>query len=92
MPATLRRKLRSSSFRRTCATLKPAWPDGRPRLRFLILTGFYGAYILWLGLPSLVKTSGPKQKLFALAIVVCALALTLIAAAAQRAMFSSPGL
>ena len=85
-----------NAFKLAVYSYTPVWLAGifllLPGLRFLILTGFYGAYILWLGLPSLVKTSGPKQKLFALAIVVCALALTLIAAAAQRAMFSSPGL
>jgi hypothetical protein len=85
-----------NAFKLAVYSYTPVWLAGifllLPGLRFLILTGFYGAYILWLGLPPLVKTSGPKQKIFALTIVGCAFALTLIAAAAQRAMFSSPGL
>src|SRR5580704_4485783 len=60
-----------------------------PGLRFLILLGFYGAYVLLLGLPRLMKAPKQKSYLYALVIVVCAAALTLGAAATQRAVFNT---
>lgn len=57
-----------------------------PGLHFLLLTGFYGAYILWLGLPRLMKASLQKRFTFAGLIVVCAWALAYMGAVAQRAL------
>ena len=71
----------------------PVWLAGvfllLPGLRFLILLGFYGAYVLLLGLPRLMKAPEQKSYLYALVIVVCAAALTLGAAATQRAVFNT---
>ena len=61
-----------------------------PGLRFLLLLGFYGAYILWLGLPRLTKAKRVPD--FAALIVIAAFALLYAAAAAQRAVFGTPGL
>ena len=61
----------------------PLWLAGvfllLPGLRFLMLSGFYGVYILIAGLPRMTKT--PQQNLlgFAALIVVFACALTFIA-------------
>jgi hypothetical protein len=63
-----------------------------PGLRFLLLTGFYGAYILWLGLPRLTKAPEQKSQSFAMLIVVCACLLIYITAVTQRAVFGTPGL
>ncbi len=63
-----------------------------PGLRFLTLTGFYGAYILWLGLPGLTRTPARHAFIFTALIVVCAFALAYGAAVAQRVVFGTPGL
>ena len=85
-----------SAFKLAVYSFTPVWLAGiflvLPGLRFLTLTGFYGAYILWLGLPLLAKSPVQKSSSFAAAIVVCAFALTYVAAAAQRVVFGTPGL
>jgi len=74
----------------------PVWLTGifllLPGLRFLILTGFYGAYVLATGLPRLMKSPVQKSYGYAAVIVVCACGLTLIAAAIQRTVFHTAGL
>ena len=82
-----------SAFKLAVYSYTPVWLTGifllLPGLRFLILLGFYGAYVLVLGLPRLMKAPEQKSYLYALVIVVCAVALTLGAAAAQRAVFNT---
>jgi hypothetical protein len=74
----------------------PVWLAGifllLPGLRFLILLGLYGAYVLLLGLPRLMKSPEQNSYAYALVAVICAGALTLIAAAVQRAVFGTAGL
>ena len=74
----------------------PVWLAGiflaLPGLRFLTLTGFYGAYLLWLGIPVLTKTPQTRSTYFTVIIVVCAFALTYIAAIGQHSIFGTPGL
>lgn len=74
----------------------PVWLAGvfllLPGLRFLILFGCYGAFVVWTGLPRLMKTPPQHAQIFALVIAVCAGALTLGAGAAQRAVFGTSGL
>lgn len=71
----------------------PVWLTGifllLPGLRFLMLSGFYGAYVLVAGLPFLMRTRGRRTAGFAALIVVFACALTFIAAAAQTALFGT---
>jgi hypothetical protein len=85
-----------SAFKLAVYSFTPVWLAGifllLPGLRFLTLTGFYGAYILWLGLPRLMKVSEEKSSTFAILIVACAFALTYLAVAMQRAVFGTPGL
>lgn len=85
-----------SGFKLAVYSFTPVWLAGifllLPGLRFLTLTGFYGAYILWLGLPRLMKVTQEKSPIFAILIVACAFALTYFAAAAQRTVFGTPGL
>jgi hypothetical protein len=79
------------AFKLAVYSYTPLWLAGifllAPGLRFLVLAGFYGAYLLWIGLPLLMQTPGPKVPAYAAAIVACACALTLIIAAAQHALF-----
>jgi hypothetical protein len=74
----------------------PAWLAGvfllLPGLRFLILLGLYGAYVLLLGLPRLMKSPEQNSYVYALIAVICACALTLIAAALQQTVFGTAGL
>jgi hypothetical protein len=85
-----------SAFKLAVYAYTPVWLAGifllLPGLRFLILLGCYGAYLAWTGLPRLMKSPPQHAQLYALVVAVCAGALTLIAAAAQRALFSTPGL
>jgi hypothetical protein len=74
----------------------PVWLVGifllLPGLRFLMLLGFYGVYILMTGLPRLMPTPAQKSPAFGAVIVVAACALTYLEAVAQRALFGTPGL
>ncbi len=84
-----------SAFKLAVYSYTPVWLAGvcllAPGLRFLGLTGFYGAYILWRGLPRLMKSPAQKVPTYAAVIVACACALTAITAAAQHALFGSAG-
>jgi hypothetical protein len=85
-----------NAFRLALYSFTPVWLAGvfllLPGLRFLVLTGFYGAYALWLGLPLLAKSSERQALNFATVIVVCASVLVYAAAYAQRVIFGTPGL
>jgi hypothetical protein len=74
----------------------PAWLAGvfllLPGLRFLILLGLYGAYVLLLGLPRLMKSPEQNSYVYALIAVMSASALALIAAALQQTVFGTAGL
>jgi hypothetical protein len=70
----------------------PVWLTGifllLPGLHFLMLTGFYGAYVLLVGLPAMLQTPPPRARGFATLIVAFALVLTLFAAWAQHRVFT----
>jgi Yip1 domain len=90
------RKDFDNAFKLAVYSYTPVWLTGifllLPGLRFLTLTGLYGAYVLALGLPRLMKSPAPKAYGYAVVIAVCAGALTLFAAAVQRAVFHTAGL
>jgi hypothetical protein len=75
----------------TVYSYTPVWLTGifllLPGLHFLMLTGCYGAYVLLIGLPTMMQTKPPRSRVFAALIVVCALVLTLLAAWAQHRAF-----
>jgi hypothetical protein len=85
----------ASAFRLAVYSYTPVWLTGvfllLPGLRFLMLTGFYGAYILLAGLPRLMKSSPQKSAGFTALVSLFALVLTMLAATAQRALFGTPG-
>jgi len=85
-----------SAFKLAVYSFTPVWLAGifliLPGLRFLTLTGFYGAYVLWRGLPLMTKAPARSCLGFAAAVVGCALELSYLAALAQRGLFGTPGL
>jgi hypothetical protein len=85
-----------SAFKLAVYSYTPIWLTGifllLPGLRFLVLTGFYGVYVLSLGLPQMMKSPEQKSATFVAVIVACAFVLIYAAAAAQRALFGTPGL
>jgi hypothetical protein len=85
-----------NAFKLAVYSYTPVWLAGifllAPGLRFLGFAGFYGAYILWTGLARLMKSPVQRAPAYAAVIVACAWALTLMTAAAQRALFGPPGI
>ena len=88
------RKHFESALKLTTYSYTPAWICGFffliPGLRFLSVLGLYGLYLLWLGLPVLMKSPQERSLLYAGAIVVCAILLGLIFGLIQGALFSFP--
>jgi hypothetical protein len=89
------RKNFDSAFKLAVYSYTPVWLAGiflmAPGLRFIGFVGVYGAYLLWIGLPQLMKVPELKVPAFAAAIVASACALTVIVGIAQRALFGLPG-
>lgn len=85
-----------NAFKLVIYSFTPVWLSGifliLPGLRFLVLTGFYGAFIVVVGLPHLLKPAKENTSGFAALIVVFACLLTFFAAAAQSALFGRIGL
>ncbi len=85
----------ASALRLVVYSYTPVWLTGifllLPGLRFLMLTGFYGTYILLAGLPPLMKSQPERSIGFAGLVSLCALVLTMLAATAQRALFGTTG-
>jgi hypothetical protein len=85
-----------AAFKLAVYSFTPVWLAGiflmLPGLRFLVLAGFYGGYLLWLGLPRLVKAPEQRTQSFTIAIVACACLLLYITATTQRMVFGTPGL
>jgi hypothetical protein len=84
-----------NAFKLAVYSYTPVWLAGifllLPGLRFLILLSIYGAYVLAMGLPRLMKSPMQTSYGYAAAIAVCAGALTLMAAAVQRMVFHTAG-
>jgi len=72
----------------------PGWLAGVfliiPWLAFLTLLGLYGFYLLYLGLPILMKSPKERALLYALAVVVCAIVVVIVLGAIQAALFGFP--
>jgi Yip1 domain len=85
-----------SALKLTVFSYTPVWLAGifliLPGLRFLVLTGFYGAYVMVAGLPYTIRPAKEKASGFVALIVVFACALVFAAAAAQRVLFGAPDL
>lgn len=83
----------ANALRLAVYSYSPVWLAGvfllLPGLRFLMLFGFYGVYVLIAGLPFMTKTPAQNSSGFAALIVVFACALTFIAMSAQHALFGA---
>ncbi len=90
-PVFASRRSFERAFKLAIYSYTPFWLAGTfllaPGLRFLVVLSLYGAYLLWKGLPPLMRTPRSKVASFAAVIVGCAGALTLIVTAAEHAMF-----
>jgi hypothetical protein len=84
-----------NAFRLAVYSYTPVWLTGifllAPGLLFLGLLGFYGAYLLWAGLPQMMKTPESSVLTFAAIMVVSACALVAATGAAQHALFGLAG-
>jgi len=71
----------------------PAWLAGIfllvPGLSFLTILGLYGFYLLWTGLPPLMRTPREQALPYAAAVVVCALVLAIVLGVIQVALFGA---
>ena len=85
----------NNAFKLAVYSFTPVWIAGiflvLPGLWFLVLTGSYGAYLLWLGVPRLAKMPEGQAANFTAVIVTWALVLLFITAVAQRAVFGTSG-
>jgi hypothetical protein len=72
----------------------PVWLAGifllLPGLRFLSFTALYGVYLLTKGLSVVMKSPAENAKRYAAAVAVFAVALMVLSALAQSALFSHP--
>ncbi len=82
----------ASAFKLSVYSFTPAWLAGIflliPGLRFLTILGLYGLYLLWTGLPPLMRTPQNRAFLYAAAVVICALVITIILAVVQGSVSS----
>jgi hypothetical protein len=85
-----------SALKLIAYSFTPAWLSGifllLPGLQFLTICGLYGVYILYRGLPILMRSPPERAPGYAAAIVASALAIGLVIAAFRAALFSLPGL
>ena len=85
-----------NAFRLAVYSFTPVWLAGifliLPGLHFLALTACYGAYILWLGVPRMMKAPTRRALNFAAVIAICAFVVNYATAVAQQLVFGTPGL
>jgi hypothetical protein len=58
-----------------------------PRLAFLSILGLYGFYLLWIGLPALMKSPEQRALGYTAAVIVCAIVITIVLAMLLGAVF-----
>ena len=72
----------ASALKVTVYSYTPSWLAGVflliPGLRFLTILGLYGLYLLWLGLPPVMKTPADKSLVYTIVIVVCAIVVAIL--------------
>jgi hypothetical protein len=60
-----------------------------PRLAFLSILGLYGFYLLWIGLPALMKSPEERALGYTAAVVVCAILIMIVIAVVLGALFGA---
>lgn len=80
-----------NAFKLAVYSYTPVWLAGifllAPGLRFLGLLGLYGIYLLWVGLPQMMKVPASSVLAFTAVIVISAAVLVAATAAAQHTLF-----
>src|SRR5262249_55979189 len=76
-------KSMDNALKLTTYSYSASWVGGIflliPSLRILaMLAGLYGLYLLWLGLPPLMKAPEDKSIVYAIAIVICAIVVMVV--------------
>jgi hypothetical protein len=69
----------SSALRLTAYSFTPVWLAGIfllvPGASFLVLLGLYGFYLMWTGMPVLMRAPANRAMPYVIAVAVCAIAL-----------------
>jgi Yip1 domain len=80
----------ASALKVTVYSYTPSWLVGVflliPGLRFLTILGLYGLYLLWLGLPPVMKTPAEKSLVYTIVIVICAIVVAIVLGAIVTAI------
>jgi len=88
------RKNFDSALKVTAYSYTPSWLVGVflliPGLRFLMILGLYGLYLLWLGLPVLMKSPQDRSLVYTVAVVVCAIVIGIVLGMIQGAILGYP--
>jgi hypothetical protein len=88
------RKNFESALKVTAYSYTPSWLCEIflliPSLRLLTILGLYGLYLLWLGLPVLMKSPQDKSLPYTAAVVVCALIIQIILGLILSTLFGFP--
>jgi hypothetical protein len=88
------RKNFDSALKVTAYSYTPSWLCGFfllvPGLRFLTILGLYGLYLLWLGLPVLMKSPQDKSLAYTAAVVISAIVIGIVLGLIQSALFAYP--
>ncbi len=93
-PTFSSRKNFESALKVTAYSFTPFWVCGSflliPGLRFLTILGLYGLYLLWLGLPVLMKSPQEKSIGYTAAVVISAIVIVIVLGLIQGALFANP--
>jgi Yip1 domain len=93
-PTFSSRKNFESALKVTAYSFTPFWVCGFflliPGLRFLTILGLYGLYLLWLGLPVLMKSPQEKSIGYMAAVVISAIVIVIVLGLIQGALFANP--
>jgi sterol desaturase/sphingolipid hydroxylase (fatty acid hydroxylase superfamily) len=80
-----------NALKLTVYSFTPVWLAGIfmliPGLSFLTVLGFYGLYLLWLGLPPLMQAPRDKALPYAVAVVLAALIIQIVIGAILGVLF-----
>jgi hypothetical protein len=80
----------ASALKVTVYSYTPVWLAGVflliPRLSFLTILGLYGLYLLWLGLPPVMRTPADKSIVYTIVIIICAIVVSILIGAIITAL------
>ncbi len=85
----------ASALKLAVYSFTPVWLAGIfllvPGLSFLIILGLHGVYLLWVGLPIVMRAPAEKALPYAAAVTGCALIVTVGLGWIEAPLFSPPG-